>query len=141
MFVSDEHILPDHTDKMWCGPAIANQASGFAGRGVLVIPQPTPLSISSCLRCGTGGVCLDDRWTGILVLGKREGEVSGGCARLLQVYSASRVCVAPGRLRGQVCTPRVAAGLGLQINTDKQKLMTEISSHSLIGSRQPDSFS
>ena len=25
-------------------------------------------------------------------------------------------------LRGQVCTPRVAAGLGLQINTDKQKM-------------------
>ena len=67
------------------------------------------------------GVCLDDRWTGILVLGKREGGVSGGCARLLQVHSASRVCVAPCRLRGQVCTPRVAAGLGLQINTDNQK--------------------
>ena len=84
------------------------------------------------------GVCLDDRWTGILVLGKREGEVLGGCARLLQVHSASRVCVAPCRLRGQVCTPRVAAGLGLQINTDNQKqIVEEITNGEIMLSPEP----
>ena len=91
MLVIDEHILPDHTDKMWCGPAIANQASGFAGRGVLVIPQPTPLSISSYLRCGMVGVCLDDRWTGILVLGKREG---GGVGRMRPTPPSPAACEA-----------------------------------------------
>ena len=66
---------------------------------------------------------MDDHWTGILVLGKWEGEVSGRRARLLQVHSASTGCVFTPR----ICRPRVAVGLGLQINTDNQKnLSTEI---------------
>ena len=79
-------------------------------------PHPTPLSVYSYLSAVR--VCLDDRWTGILVLGKREGEVLGGCARLLQVHSASvGLCEACRAVRGAA----KFVGFDLQINADKNK--------------------